>query len=176
MCKVRRGYAQRVLNGVDSIEHGSTLSETELAAFHKSGAVLVCTLSPALPMAKFQRETLGITEAVQYNSNLVYNNMILGARAALADGVPVGLGTDTGCPYTTHYNMWRELHYFQKEVGVTPEFALYTATLNNARILGLGDVTGSVEVGKWRRLAHRKQRPAGRLPCPGAAIYGGGSR
>ena len=85
-------------------------------------------------MAKFQRETLGITEAVQYNSNLVYNNMVLGAKAALAGGVPVGMGTDTGCPYTTHYNMWRELHYFQKEVGV------------------------------------------GRLPCPGAAIYGGGSR
>ena len=62
--------------------------------------------------------------------------------------MPVGMGTDTGCPYTAHYNMWRELHYFQKEVGVTPEFALYTATLNNARILGLGDVTGSVEVGK----------------------------
>lgn len=115
------GVRTAVLNGVDSIEHGSTLSETELAAFHKSGAVLVCTLSPALPMAKFQRKTLGITEAVQYNSDLVYNNMVLGAKAALADGVPVGMGTDTGCPYTTHYNMWRELHYFQKEVGVTPE-------------------------------------------------------
>lgn len=63
------GVRTAVLNGVDSIEHGSTLSETELAAFHKSGAVLVCTLSPALPMAKFQRETLGITEAVQYNPN-----------------------------------------------------------------------------------------------------------
>lgn len=142
------GVRTAVLNGVDSIEHGSALSETELAAFHKSGAVLVCTLSPALPMAKFQRETLGITEAVQYNSDLVYNNMVLGAKAALADGVPVGMGTDTGCPYTAHYNMWRELHYFQKEVGVTPEFALYTATLNNARILGLGDVIGSVEEGK----------------------------
>ncbi len=77
------GVRTAVLNGVDSIEHGSTLSETELAAFHKSGAVLVCTLSPALPMAKFQRETLGITEAVQYNSNLVYNNMVLGSQGGV---------------------------------------------------------------------------------------------
>lgn len=30
--------------------------------------------------------------------------------------------------------------------------------------------------GQMRRLAHRKQRPAGRLSCPGAAIYGSGSR
>lgn len=44
--------------------------------------------------------------------------------------------------------MWRELHYFEKNVGVSPEFALYTATLNNAAILGIDDITGSIEVGK----------------------------
>lgn len=143
-----QGVRIAVQNGVDSIEHGSTLSENEVAAFKNNNSVLVCTLSPALPMAKFDMDTLGITEAVQYNSNLVYNNMILGAKTALENGIKVGLGTDTGCPYTTHYNMWRELHYFQKSVGVSPEFALYTATLNNAEILGIDNITGSIEVGK----------------------------
>lgn len=142
------GVRTTVENGVDSIEHGSTLTEREIAAFKAHNAVMVCTISPALPMAKFERETLGITEAVQYNSNIVYNNMIAGSKTALANGITVGLGTDTGCPYTTHYNMWRELHYFEKNVGVTPEFALYTATLNNAKILGIDDITGSIEVGK----------------------------
>ncbi len=142
------GVRTAVENGVDSIEHGSTLSEREIEAFKKNNAVMVCTISPALPMAKFERETLGITEAVQYNSNIVYNNMISGSKTALENGITVGLGTDTGCPYTTHYNMWRELHYFEKNVGVTPEFALYTATLNNAKILGIDNVTGSIEVGK----------------------------
>lgn len=142
------GVRTAVENGVDSIEHGSTLTERETAAFKAHNAVMVCTISPALPMAKFERETLGITEAVQYNSNIVYNNMIAGSKTALANGITVGLGTDTGCPYTTHYNMWRELHYFEKNVGVTPEFALYTATLNNAKILGIDDITGSIEVGK----------------------------
>lgn len=142
------GVRTAVENGVDSIEHGSTLTERETAAFKAHNAVMVCTISPALPMAKFERETLGITEAVQYNSNIVYNNMITGSKTALANGITVGLGTDTGCPYTTHYNMWRELHYFEKNVGVTPEFALYTATLNNAKILRIDDITGSIEVGK----------------------------
>ncbi len=142
------GVRIAVENGVDSIEHGSTLSAREIEAFQKSGAVMVCTLSPALPMARFARETLGITEAVQYNSNVVYENMVKGSKTALENGITVGLGTDTGCPYTTHYNMWRELHYFEKSVGVTPEFALYTATLNNARILGIDSVTGSIEAGK----------------------------
>lgn len=141
------GVRTAVSNGVDSIEHGSTLTQAEIDAFKAHDAVLVCTLSPALPMAKFERETLGITEVVQYNSNVVFNNMIKGAKAALDNGIKVGLGTDTGCPYTTHYNMWRELHYFEKNVGVSPEFALYTATLRNAEILGLSDVTGSIEEG-----------------------------
>ena len=142
------GVRTAVENGVDSIEHGSVLSEREIEAFKKNNSVMVCTISPALPMAKFKRETLGISEAVQYNSNIVYNNMIIGSKTALENGITVGLGTDTGCPYTTHYNMWRELHYFEKNVGVTPEFALYTATLNNAKILGIDNITGSIEVGK----------------------------
>ena len=142
------GVRCAVQNGVDSIEHGSTLTQKEIDEFKQHGAVMVCTISPALPMAKFDMQTLGITEAVQYNSNIVYNNMIAGSKTALANGITVGLGTDTGCPYTTHYNMWRELHYFEKNVGVSPEFALYTATLNNAAILGIDDITGSIEVGK----------------------------
>ena len=142
------GVRCAVQNGVDSIEHGSTLTQKEIDAFKQHGAVMVCTISPALPMAKFDMQTLGITEAVQYNSNIVYNNMIAGSKTALANGITVGLGTDTGCPYTTHYNMWRELHYFEKNVGVSHEFALYTAMLNNAAILGIDDITGSIEVGK----------------------------
>ncbi len=142
------GVRTAVENGVDSIEHGSTLTQREIDAFKKHNAVMVCTISPTLPMAKFKRETLGISEAVQYNSNLVCNNMIAGSKTALENGITVGLGTDTGCPYTTHYNMWRELHYFEKSVGVSPAFALHTATLINAQILGIDDVTGSIEVGK----------------------------
>lgn len=101
-----------------------------------------------MPMAKFKRETLGISEAVQYNSNIVFNNMIIGIKTALENGITVGLGTDTGCPYTTYYNMWRELHYFERNVGVSPEYALYTATPNNAQILEIADETGNIDVGK----------------------------
>ena len=68
--------------------------------------------------------------------------------ANLAAGVPVGLGTDVGCPYITHYDMWRELHYFVKYCGVTPAFALYSATKLNARLAGIGDLTGSIEADK----------------------------
>lgn len=77
------GVRVALANGVDSIEHGSVLSQSEIEAYKEHNAVMVCTISPALPMARFDRETLGITEAVQYNSNIVYNNMISGSKTAL---------------------------------------------------------------------------------------------
>ena len=74
--------------------------------------------------------------------------MLQCARTCLDNGIPVGLGTDTACPYVTHYDMWRELMYFKKYLGVSNEFAIHTATLVNAQIAGIDDITGSIEVGK----------------------------
>ena len=79
---------------------------------------------------------------------VVFDGIIAMARENLANGIPVGLGTDTGCPYITHYDMWRELCYFVKYCGVTPAFALHTATLLNARLAGIDGETGSIEAGK----------------------------
>ena len=62
--------------------------------------------------------------------------------------IPVGLGTDSGCPYITHYDFWREVVYFNRLAGARPVQALHTATLGNARILHLDGEIGSVEVGK----------------------------
>ena len=84
----------------------------------------------------------------QANGRIVFEGIINCAKAALENGIPVGLGTDTGCPFITHYDMWRELNYFVKYCGVSPAFALYTATLGNARIVGIDSETGSIEPGK----------------------------
>ena len=79
---------------------------------------------------------------------MVFEGIVAMARACLDNGIPVGLGTDTGCPYITHYDMWRELCYFVKYCGVTPSFALHSATLLNAQLAGIDDVTGSIQPGK----------------------------
>ena len=142
------GVRAALNNGVDTIEHGAILDDAAIDTLREKSGAVVCTISPAFPLAKFDRAILGVSEEVQYNSGVVLNGMIEGAKQALAAGIPVGLGTDTGCPYTTHYNMWRELVFFQKFVGVSPAFALHTATLLNAQLVGLGDETGSIEPGK----------------------------
>lgn len=135
-------------NGVDSIEHGAMPDEDILRLFKERGAFQISTISPAVPYALFDRSISHATYEQQENGKVVFEGIVALARACLANGIPVGLGTDTGCPYITHYDMWRELCYFVKYCGVTPAFALYSATLLNAQLAGIDDVTGSVEAGK----------------------------
>ena len=92
MCKARRGYAQRCSTVWTPLSMALLRQRRDWLPSIKAARCWRAPRTPAPPMAKFQRETLGITEAVQYNSDLVYNNMVLGAKAALADGVPVRYG------------------------------------------------------------------------------------
>ncbi len=142
------GVRVALQNGVDTIEHGAEPDEEIIRLFKERKACQVATISPALPFALFDRSVSHASEMAQFNGEVVFRGILDCAKACLENGIPVGLGTDTGCPYITHYDMWREVNYFHKYCGVTTAFALHSATLGNARIAGLGDVTGSIEPGK----------------------------
>ena len=51
------------------------------------------------------------------------------------------------------------MYYFHKYVGVSNSFALYTATLNAAKIAGIDHLTGSIEVGKQADFIVTKENP-----------------
>ncbi len=142
--------------GVDTIEHGVPMTPEIVDLYHGAAGTqlegrtpsVTCTISPALPFVKLPPEKTHSTEVQKTNGDIVCAGIMQSARDALAAGIPVGLGTDSSCPYVTQYDMWREVAYFAKYVGVSNAFALHTATAVNARLLGLGDETGTVEVGK----------------------------
>lgn len=135
-------------NGVDTIEHGARPDEEIIKLFRERGACQIATLSPALPYAKFDTSVSKVNEMEKYNGEIVFEGVVECAKECLANGIPVGLGTDTGCPYITQYDMWRELNYFHKFCGVTKAFALHTATEVNARLAGIDDITGTLKEGK----------------------------
>ena len=83
------------------------------------------------------------------NADIVANGIIETSKLALKEGIRVGLGTDASCPFAFQYGMWRELAYFKKYVGVTASFAVKTATLINAQILGKEKEIGSLDKGKY---------------------------
>ncbi len=146
-------------NGVDTIEHGAKPDDEIIALFKSRGAAHICTISPALPLAVFDPEENGVNDIVAFNAKVVFDGIIDCAKRCLQEGIPVGLGTDTSCPNVTHYDFWRELCYFVKYCGVTPAFALYSATLGNAKIAGIDGVTGSIEAGKCADMVVTREMP-----------------
>ena len=73
--------------------------------------------------------------------------MTLGKTAIAAD-IPVGMGTDASVPFVPHYEFWRELVYYQHFAGVSSKRAINIATEQNAILLGVDQVTGTLQVGK----------------------------
>ena len=134
--------------GVDSIEHSAFIDDELLNKFKNSNSVLVCTLSPAIPLSKFDEDVSGGNEIQRYNSEYLLEGIVDATKKCLANNVTVGLGTDTVCPYITHYDMWRELEYLHYLCDIDRKDCLYLATLNNAKIVGIDDETGSIENGK----------------------------
>lgn len=146
-------------NGVDSIEHGAKPTDEIIALFRERKAFQVSTISPALPFAMFDRSVSHATYEQQENGKIVFDGIISLAKECLKNGIPVGLGTDTACPYVTQYDMWRELCYFVKYCGVSNSFALYSATLLNASLAGIGGETGSIGKGKMAEMIVTAQNP-----------------
>ena len=153
------GVKAALENGVDSIEHGAKLDEHMIDLFKQRGAFVTTTISPALPYALFDRSISNASEVEQYNGNVVFEGIIECSKTALENDIPVALGNDVGCPWVSQYDFWRELVYFHNYVGVSNKFALYSATLNNARLAKIDDVTGSIEEGKDADLIVVKDNP-----------------
>ena len=135
-------------NGVDTLEHGAPLDQEDVANMLARRAGVVATFSPVVPFLYVDDALTNGDALSRLNSQVVADGMVQSAKLAMELGMPLGLGTDTGCPLVTHYDMWRELAYARKFLGISAAKALYLGTLSTARLLGLGEITGSLEVGK----------------------------
>lgn len=153
--------------GVDTIEHGAPMTPEILELYRGSAGTqlagrrpsVTCTISPALPFVLLDPAKTNSTEVQKKNGDIVCAGIIRSAREALDAGIKVGLGTDSSCPYVTQYDMWREVAYFAKYVGVSNAFALHTATQVNAELLGLGGETGTIECGKSADILVTRDNP-----------------
>ncbi|MFA7222270.1 MAG: amidohydrolase family protein [Bacilli bacterium] len=148
------GMIVGIANDLDTIEHGAIIKDDEFKAKYlpkdkKITSTLITTISPAIPFAKFNKELTKCDDIQKSNADIVANGIIETSKLALKEGIRVGLGTDASCPFAFQYGMWRELAYFKKYVGVTASFAVKTATLINAQILGKEKEVGSLDKGKY---------------------------
>lgn len=157
------GVKAALENGVDTIEHGAMPDAEILELFRTHGASLVTTISPTLSFALFDQSVSHATDMQKYNGRIVMDGIVGCAKACLEAGIPVGLGTDTACPYVTQYGTWRELTYLRRFCGVSNTQALHIATLASARIAGIEKETGSIEAGKSADMLVCRENPLNNL-------------
>lgn len=147
------GITAALRAGVDTIEHGSSMTEEMIGLFKENPrslhgtSALIPTLQACLPLVKLDPRVTGINAIARANAELIYEEMLEGIKDALENDIALGMGTDSALTHVTHYNTWRELDFLVRFGGLTPARALHAATQSNARILGLDTVTGSIEPG-----------------------------
>ncbi|MDY4709075.1 MAG: amidohydrolase family protein [Eubacteriales bacterium] len=154
-----KGVEITAKTGVDTVEHGAPLTPEMAEEMKKTCSAMVVTYSPALPLQKLDPSITKLDPICVYNTGIVVDNMTQGAKDCIENGILLGMGTDSSCPFATQYNMWREVYFFQKRVGVSNAYALSVATLNNAKVVGVDDVTGTIEKGKCADMIVMSRNP-----------------
>ena len=129
--------------GVTSIEHAWMADEAAIERLAASGAWLV----PTLIVTDVNRTLPGLTPVQRERQDLIEVTHRLSTETAIRLGVPLATGTDTGEVGVTADMVWREIALLHDH-GASPMTAIKAATSSGARLLGIDDEVGTVEVGK----------------------------
>jgi imidazolonepropionase-like amidohydrolase len=128
--------------GVDSIEHGSFLTEDTLKLMKQKGVYLVPTRMAVYWTNRMADSFPPQIAAKARAAAAAHGNMF---KAALRIGVPIAFGTDAGVyPHgmnATEFGLMTDL-------GMSPTAALLAGTRDAARLLGVEADVGTLEAGK----------------------------
>ena len=149
------GVVEALRAGVDNIEHGADLTSEAVALFRRNPRSLrgYSSFHPTLSvLAGGMVETAANADnpavaAMNANAEIIRDGLIQGYRDALAGGVLVGAGTDSGV--IRHDAVWKEMEYFVRWGGVSRAKAIHMATHDTALSIGIDDEAGTLAVGKW---------------------------
>jgi imidazolonepropionase-like amidohydrolase len=134
-----------VLGGVDSIEHGTFLSDEDIRLMKERGTWFVPTLSAGEFVAQKAKVAGYYPPQVAAKALIIGAQMRATAARAYAAGVKIAFGTDAGV--YPHGDNAHELD-LMVQVGMPPLFAIQAATTHAAELLKRGNDLGSINVGK----------------------------
>jgi imidazolonepropionase-like amidohydrolase len=128
--------------GVDSIEHGSFLTEDTLKLMKAKGVYLVPTRMAVYWVNKMVDTYPPAIAAKARAAAAAHGTMF---KTALRVGVPIAFGTDAGV-YPHGMNAME--FGLMTELGMSPAAALLSGTREAAKLLGVMDDVGTLEAGK----------------------------
>lgn len=128
--------------GIDSIEHGSFLTDQTLALMKSKGTYLVPTLM-AGEWTGGKAEKFPPQIAIKARAALAARSDMF--KRALKSGVKIAFGTDSG---VSPHGLNAQEFKLMVDLGMSPAAALRSAGPAAADLLGLGDRIGTLEKGK----------------------------
>ncbi len=131
--------------GVASIEHGSFLDAEGARMMAQRGTYLVPTLMAGETVERLAKS--GFLKGLRAEKALAAAAAMRNAiKLAIANRVPIALGTDAGViPHGTNA---REFILLVEWGGMRPMDAIVAGTMNGAKLLGINDRLGSLQTGK----------------------------
>ncbi len=140
------GISAALRAGVDSIDHGDGLDENSIKLFLEHDTYLVPTLSM---VSALQRRVDAMAEFGETPFRARYEEVIRqmpqDIRKAHEAGVKIAAGSDR------HVHENEELEWYVR-IGMSPNEAIRSATVNVADLIGIGHRVGTLEPGKWADL------------------------
>ncbi|HEV8695239.1 MAG TPA: amidohydrolase family protein [Lysobacter sp.] len=138
------GMKRAVLGGVTSIEHGTYMTDEIMSLMKQKGTWYVPTISAGRFVAEKAKIEGYFPEIVRPKAARIGAQIQDTAGKAYKHGVKIAFGTDSGVG--AHGDNADEFIYMV-EAGMPASFALQTATINAAQVLGVDD-QGVIEAGK----------------------------
>lgn len=139
------GIKNAVLAGVDSIEHGSYITDEDIQLMKQYGTYLVPTVYLEDWLMQ-NMQSLGLTPNMIEKAKTVLPIARKNLSHAFQSGVKVAFGTDAAV-----YPHGLNAHEFATMVGMglTPLQSIQAATVNAADLIGWSDRVGTLEAGKY---------------------------
>ena len=140
-----QGMKRAVLAGVDSVEHGTFMTDEVMDLMIERGTYYVPTISAGEFVAEKSKIDNYFPEIVRPKAASVGPQIGATFNKAYDKGVKIAFGTDAGVQ--PHGTNWMEF-VFMVQYGMPNMEAIQSSTIETARFLDIDDKLGSIEVGK----------------------------
>lgn len=141
-----QGVRRALAAGVQSVEHGALLDDETTDILCGSSAYWVPTITPFVQMLNYSRgrSTVNLPET---GLERVYARHCAMVKRGIEAGAKIVAGTDAGALGVEHGDVWQEIALLAA-LGMPPIRAIAAGTGLAAQMLGVGEGTGIVAVGK----------------------------
>lgn len=150
------GMRLAVLGGVNTIEHGTLMSEETMDLMVKNNCYLIPTLSAGIQVAEKAKVPGFFPEVVAKKALEIGPKHMATISKANKKGVPMGFGTDAGV--FPHGLNAMEFGYLLK-AGIPVSESLRAATVTNAFLLGMSTELGQLKEGFFADIVAVEDNP-----------------